>query len=59
MYAKLMFFDLNSGRGSMGRRKQVAVRISDTVVSVLPYMRDEVIWDSVFIYKMETVNLTR
>jgi hypothetical protein len=56
---KLMFPDSDSGRGSIGRRKQIAVRIGDAVTSVIPYMKDVIVWDPIFIHEMETVNLSR
>lgn len=56
---KLMFQDEDFGRSSMGRRKQVAMRISDAVTSVLPYMKDNIEWDPVFAHKMEEVELSR
>lgn len=57
---KLMFPGVETGgRGSMGRRKQIAMRISDAVTSVLPYMKDNIEWDPVFTHKMEEIELSR
>ena len=50
---------LRTGRGSMGQRKQIAMRISDAVTSVLPYMKDNIDWDPVFAHQMEIVELSR
>ncbi len=50
---------LQTGRGSMGQRKQIAMLISDAVTSVLPYMKDNIDWDPVFAHQMETVELSR
>ncbi len=56
---ELMFSDIESGRRSMGRRKQIATRISDAVTTVLPFMKDIIEWDPVFAHRMERVELTR
>ncbi len=56
---RLMFPDVESGRGSLGRRKQIAVRIADAVTSVLPYVSDEINWDPVFGHRREELELTR
>jgi len=57
---KLMYGDsIQTGRGSMGRRKQIAVRIADAVTSVLPYMEKSIEWSPVFSHKMEIINLSR
>lgn len=56
---KLMFPGGETGRSSIGRRKQIAMRISDAVTSVLPYMKDNIEWNPVFIHKMEVANLSR
>jgi len=56
---KIMFPGVETGRSSIGRRKQIAMRISDAVVSVLPYMKDNIEWDPLFGHKMEVVNLSR
>ncbi len=47
------------GRQKMGRRKQIAMRISDAVTSVYPYMKDNIDWDPEFDHKMERVELSR
>ena len=56
---KLMFPDVDSGRNSLGRRKQIAWRIADAVTSVLPYMKDVIEWEAEFSHEMEVVNLSR
>ena len=56
---RLMFPDVESGRSSMGRRKQIATHISDAVTSVLPYMKDNIEWDPVFAHRMRIVELSR
>jgi hypothetical protein len=56
---KLMFPEEEAGRGSMGRRKQIATRISDAVTSVLPYMKNNIDWKPVFKHKNEEVHLSR
>ncbi|MCF6333800.1 MAG: hypothetical protein L3J11_11000 [Draconibacterium sp.] len=50
---------LQTGRGSMGRRKQIAIDISDAVTSVLPYMKSNIEWDPVFAHQAKTVELSR
>jgi hypothetical protein len=57
---KLMYGDsIQTGRGSIGRRKQIATRIADAVESVLPYMEKTIEWSPVFGHRMEVVNLSR
>ncbi len=56
---KLMFPGVDSGRSSPARRKQIAMRISDAVTTVLPYVKDSIEWDPVCIHKMELVKLSR
>ena len=57
---RLIGFDSTmTGRGSMGRRKQIALNLTGAVMSVLPYMRDNINWDPVFIHRTEIVNLSR
>ena len=51
--------NLQTGRASMGCRKQIAMRISDAVTSVLPYMKANIDWDPLFAHQMETVQLSR
>lgn len=50
---------LQTGRGSMECRKQIAMRISDAVTSVLLYMKDNIEWDPLFAHQMEIVQLSR
>ncbi len=56
---KLMFPDEGSGRGSIGRRKQIAMHIADAVTSVLPYVKDNIEWSPIVVHKMEEVQLSR
>ncbi len=57
---RLMGFDsLQTGRTSMGRRKQIAMRISDAVTSVLPFMKDNIEWNPLFDHRMEILQLSR
>ena len=57
---KLMGVDsLQIGRGKMGRRQQIAVRIADAVTSVLPYMKDNIEWNPKISYQREIVELSR
>jgi len=50
---------LQTGWGSMGRRNQIAISISNAVTSVLPFMRDNIEWDPTIVHKMEIVDLSR
>lgn len=57
---KLMGFGIDgTGRGSQGRRKQIAKHISDGVISILPVMKKNIEWDPVFEHKHEVVELSR
>jgi hypothetical protein len=56
---RLMFSEIKSGKGSPGRRKQIAFYISDAVTSVLPYMKDKIDWDPVFEHRIEKAELSR
>ncbi len=56
---RLMFPEVESGRNSMGRRKQIAARIADAVTSVLPYVSEDIEWDPVFAHRMEVIKLSR
>ena len=56
---QIMFPGVEIGRGSQARRKQIAIRISDAVTSVFPYMRDHIEWDPVFTHRMEVLELSR
>ncbi len=56
---QIMFPDTQSGRRSLGRRKQIARRISDAVTSVLPYMNEHIDWNPVLAHRVEQVELTR
>src|SRR5690606_3532419 len=48
-----------TGRGSLGHRKQIAIRISDGVTSILPFMKETIDWDPVFAHRMEVLELSR
>ncbi len=56
---RLMFPDARSGRGSLGRRKQIATRIADTATSVLPYMKNHIDWNPVLAHRMVELELAR
>lgn len=57
---KLMGVDsLQIGRGKMGRRQQIAIRIADAVTSVLPYMKENIEWNPAMNYQREVVELSR
>ena len=47
------------GRGSLAQRKQIAIRITDAVYSILPYMKKNIEWNPVFAHKIETIELSR
>jgi hypothetical protein len=47
------------GRGSLAQRKQIAIRITDAVYSIFPYMKKNIEWNPVFAHKMETIQLSR
>jgi len=48
-----------TGRGSLGRRKQIALRISDAVTSILPAMKENIEYAPVFDHHQEIVDLSR
>jgi hypothetical protein len=48
-----------TGYHSVGHRKQIALRISDAVTSILPYMENHFEWSPVLAYRAKTVELTR
>ncbi|MDD4033059.1 MAG: hypothetical protein PHS48_07435, partial [Bacteroidales bacterium] len=47
------------GRGKMGRRQQIAIRIADAVTNVLPSMKENIDWSPVINYQREVVELSR
>jgi hypothetical protein len=56
----LMFPDSTSnGSSSTGQRKQIAVKIADAVISVLPYMKNCIEWDPKFAHLTKNVELSR
>lgn len=57
---KLMFPDsVQTGDGTIGLRKQIAIRLADAVTSVLPYMKDQIEWNPKIKYQMQKVELSR
>jgi hypothetical protein len=57
---RLMFSDsIQTGRSSIGQRKQIAVKIADAVTSVLPYMKNCIEWSPKFAHRTENVQLSR
>lgn len=56
---KILFSEIDSGKAGLSRRKQIAVRIADAVTSVLPYMKDNIEWTTIFQHKNETIQLSR
>ncbi len=56
---EIMFPGDPSGNRSIGRRKQIAMRIADGVTTVLPYMYDHIEWDPLLVHSAEEVELTR
>jgi len=48
-----------TGRGSLGHRKQIAIRITDAVTSIIPAMKENIEWDPVFAHQMEVMELSR
>ncbi len=48
-----------TGRGSSGRRKQIAQSIAGAVSSVYPYMKDQIEWTPAFVHRTEVVELSR
>lgn len=57
---RLMFPDsIKMGDGTIGLRKQIAIRIADAVTSVFPYMKNNIEWDPYFVHQIEKVGLSR
>ena len=50
---------VKTGRGTLGRRKQIAMSIADAVTSVFPYMKNNIDWDPEFAHRIEMVKLSR
>jgi len=50
---------IETGRFSMGRRRQIAIRIADAVTSVFPYMKKNIEWDPKFVHRTVNVELSR
>ena len=48
-----------SGRGSLAQRKQIALRITDAVSSIFPYMKKNIEWNPVFAHQTHTIELSR
>ena len=51
--------NVKTGRGSMGRRKQIASYIADAVTSVILPVKDNIEWNPYFKHRMEIVELSR
>jgi hypothetical protein len=51
--------DEGTGRGSLGQRKQIAIRITDAVTSILPAMKENIEWNPVFDHHLEIMELSR
>lgn len=47
------------GRGKIAQRKQFAMRITEGVTSILPYMQKNIEWNPAFAHKTETIQLSR
>jgi len=57
---KIMFPDsMKTGDRTIAHRKQIAIRIADAVMSVFPYMKDNIDWNPEFAHHVDTVNLSR
>lgn len=56
---KLMFPEVESGRGSLARRKQIGKDLAAATISILPYMKENIDYHPVFEHKTEVLNLTR
>jgi hypothetical protein len=56
MQKKMFPAEENTG---LRQRKAIARKISDAVVSVLPYVKDSIDWKPVFEHRMEVVELSR
>ena len=54
---KMMFPDEENER--LRRRKDMALRISDAITSVLPYMKDCIEWNPVFDHEMKIAELSK
>jgi hypothetical protein len=54
---KMIFPDIESS--GIRQRKDIAIRISDAVESVLPYMKNIIEWNPVFVHNMEIVELSK
>ena len=48
-----------TGRGSIGQRQQIALRIADAVTSILPFMKENIEWKPLFHHQVDTVELPR
>lgn len=57
---RMMFNDtVKAGRGTPGRRKQIAIYIADAVTSVYPYIKDNIDWDPFLKHQTDVVKLSR
>lgn len=50
---------VKTGRGTLARRKQIASEITGAVLSVLPYMKNNIEWDPKLIHRMGILEMTR
>ncbi|MEX2512237.1 MAG: hypothetical protein WD398_04980, partial [Cyclobacteriaceae bacterium] len=59
MQRLLGFEEDGTGRGSLGQRKQIALRIADAVSSIYPVMKENINWSPEFAHRMEVLQLSR
>ncbi|WP_158856525.1 hypothetical protein [Lunatibacter salilacus] len=59
MQRLLGFEEDGTGRGSLGQRKQIALRISDAVTSIYPVMKDNINWNPEFAHRVAELQLSR
>ncbi len=56
---KLMFPNEEAGRGKMARRKQIAQDLVRAAISILPVMKENILWNPAMVQHSKTVHLTR
>jgi hypothetical protein len=59
MQRLLGFEEYGTGRGSLGQRKQIALRIADAVTSIFPIMKENIDWSPEFGHRVEVLRLSR
>lgn len=59
MQRLLGFEEDGIGRGSLGQRKQIALRIADAVSSIYPVMKENIDWNPKFSHRVEELQLSR